>query len=193
MDSMELEREKGKLLSLVGGALSGADQGLRFNLRPHIANGRMWISTSSIHPDTWISRLKWSVRCVSWMVPFLSSAGGCARIPSVVLKFALCSVGGVQSQTITVDRQMRRYNVPRICFINKLDRVGAKPWSVIDQMRTKLRLNCGAVQYPIGLEDGHQGVIDIINNRAYYFDGIKGNTIDTNCNDSSLWHRVCSS
>ena len=51
----------------------------------------------------------------------------------------LCSVGGVQSQTITVDRQMRRYNVPRLCFINKCDRVGANPWKVIAQMRDKLR------------------------------------------------------
>jgi len=46
----------------------------------------------------------------------------------------LCSVGGVQSQSITVDRQMRRYNVPRVAFINKLDRSGADPWKVIDQV-----------------------------------------------------------
>jgi elongation factor G len=58
----------------------------------------------------------------------------------------LCGVGGVQSQSITVDRQMRRYNVPRVVFVNKLDRVGANPWKVIQQARDKLKLNAGAVQ-----------------------------------------------
>jgi elongation factor G len=58
----------------------------------------------------------------------------------------LCGVGGVQSQSITVDRQMRRYNVPRVVFVNKLDRVGANPWKVIQQAREKLKLNAGAVQ-----------------------------------------------
>ena len=57
-----------------------------------------------------------------------------------------CSVGGVQSQSITVDRQMRRYDVPRVAFINKLDRAGADPWKVLRQMREKLRLNVAAVQ-----------------------------------------------
>ena len=47
----------------------------------------------------------------------------------------LCSVGGVQSQSITVDRQMRRYEVPRVAFINKLDRMGADPWKVLNQVR----------------------------------------------------------
>src|SRR6476620_8987668 len=64
----------------------------------------------------------------------------------------LCAVGGVQSQTITVDRQMKRYKVPRICFINKMDRAGSNPWRVIDQLRQKLHLNAAAVQIPIGSE-----------------------------------------
>lgn len=64
----------------------------------------------------------------------------------------LCGVGGVQSQTITVDRQMRRYNVPRICFINKLDRMGANPFKVIDSIKKKLRLHVAPVQVPIGAE-----------------------------------------
>ena len=63
----------------------------------------------------------------------------------------LCGVGGVQSQSITVDRQMKRYDVPRVAFINKLDRTGANPWRVIDQVRDKLRANCAAVQLPLGL------------------------------------------
>lgn len=60
----------------------------------------------------------------------------------------LCGVGGVQSQSITVDRQMRRYDVPRLVFINKLDRVGANPWRVLQQARDKLKLNAAAVQVP---------------------------------------------
>ena len=63
----------------------------------------------------------------------------------------LCSVGGVQSQSITVDRQMKRYGVPRLAFVNKLDRSGANPDKVMAQVREKLRLNCAAVQVPICL------------------------------------------
>ncbi|KAI8843858.1 P-loop containing nucleoside triphosphate hydrolase protein [Chytriomyces cf. hyalinus JEL632] len=91
----------------------------------------------------------------------------------------LCAVGGVQSQTITVDRQMKRYNVPRICFVNKMDRAGANPWRIIDQLRTKLKLNACAVQIPIGAEDKLEGVVDIVNMKAYYHEGAKGETIVT--------------
>ena len=73
----------------------------------------------------------------------------------------LCGVSGVQSQSITVDRQMKRYNVPRIAFINKLDRSGANPWKVIEDLRTKLRHNATAVQVPIGLEAEHDGVAGV--------------------------------
>jgi len=86
----------------------------------------------------------------------------------------LCSVGGVQSQTITVDRQMRRYNVPRLCFINKCDRVGAEPFKVIQQLREKLRLNAAAIHVPLGLEDRHEGVLDIVRNKAWNFAGANG-------------------
>ncbi|CAI9103612.1 OLC1v1002129C1 [Oldenlandia corymbosa var. corymbosa] len=89
----------------------------------------------------------------------------------------LCSVGGVQSQSITVDRQMRRYEVPRVAFINKLDRMGADPWKVLDQARTKLRHHSAAVQVPIGLEDDFQGLIDIVNMKAYYFHGSSGEKV----------------
>lgn len=67
----------------------------------------------------------------------------------------LCSVGGVQSQSITVDRQMRRYNVPRVIFINKLDRAGADPWKVMQQARDKLKINCAAVQVRAALPSSH--------------------------------------
>ena len=89
----------------------------------------------------------------------------------------LCAVGGVQSQTITVDRQMKRYQIPRICFINKMDRTGSKPWKVLDQVKTKLKLNAAAVQIPIGLEKDLEGVIDLVEKKAYYNDGPKGENI----------------
>lgn len=85
----------------------------------------------------------------------------------------LCGVAGVQSQSITVDRQMKRYNVPRLAFINKLDRTGANPWKVIDQLREKLHLNAHAVQIPIGLEGDLAGVVDLITMKAYYFEGLE--------------------
>lgn len=89
----------------------------------------------------------------------------------------LCSVAGVQSQSITVDRQMRRYNVPRLAFINKCDRSGANPDRVADQLREKLAHNPAFVTYPIGLEDKLEGVIDIIAMQAVYFDGEGGSNI----------------
>jgi len=89
----------------------------------------------------------------------------------------LCGVSGVQSQSITVDRQMRRYNVPRLAFINKLDRTGANPFRVIDQLREKLRLNAAAVQIPIGLEDRLEGLVDLIHMKAYRFEGDNGEKI----------------
>ena len=86
----------------------------------------------------------------------------------------LCAVSGVQSQTITVDRQMRRYNVPRISFINKMDRMGANPFKAIDQINSKLRLPAAAVQVPIGTEDEFKGVVDLINMRSLYNEGPRG-------------------
>ncbi len=89
----------------------------------------------------------------------------------------LCSVGGVQSQSITVDRQMRRYGVPRLCFVNKCDRTGADPFKVLAQVREKLRLNAAAVHVPIGLEENHQGVVDLVRMEAVTFHGPNGNEI----------------
>ena len=86
----------------------------------------------------------------------------------------LCGVAGVQSQSITVDRQMRRYDVPRIAFINKLDRSGADPARVTKQLREKLHHNAVMMQLPIGLEDAHVGVVDLVRMKAMYFDGDKG-------------------
>ncbi|CAG8482173.1 10323_t:CDS:10 [Funneliformis caledonium] len=92
----------------------------------------------------------------------------------------LCGVAGVQvsvSQTITVDRQMRRYSVPRISFINKLDRVGANPFNIIEQIRQKLRITAAAVQIPIGLEDNLKGVVDLVKWKAIYNEGNRGEKV----------------
>jgi elongation factor G len=89
----------------------------------------------------------------------------------------LCAVGGVQSQSITVDRQLKRYHVPRIAFVNKCDRTGANPFKVKDQLREKLGLNAGLIQIPIGLEDKLEGVVDLIAMKAVYFEGDAGTEI----------------
>ena len=90
----------------------------------------------------------------------------------------LCGVAGVQSQSITVDRQMRRYKVPRLAFINKLDRAGANPFRVVEALREKLRHNAVLMEIPIGAEDKLQGVVDLIKMRAFYFHGPNGETIE---------------
>jgi elongation factor G len=89
----------------------------------------------------------------------------------------LCSVAGVQSQSITVDRQMRRYSVPRVAFINKCDRSGANPDRVAAQLQEKLAHTPAFVTYPIGLEDKLEGVIDLVNMEAQYFDGEGGSDV----------------
>ena len=89
----------------------------------------------------------------------------------------LCAVGGVQSQSITVDRQMKRYRVPRIAMINKLDRVGADPARVIDELERKLDHVAIPIQLPIGLEDKFEGLVDLITMKAFYFDGANGETV----------------
>ncbi|KAL1777514.1 elongation factor G, mitochondrial [Sigmodon hispidus] len=89
----------------------------------------------------------------------------------------LCAVGGVQCQTMTVNRQMKRYNVPFLTFINKLDRTGSNPDRALQQMRSKLNHNAAFVQIPIGLEGDFKGIIDLIEERAIYFDGDFGQIV----------------
>jgi elongation factor G len=89
----------------------------------------------------------------------------------------LCGVAGVQSQSLTVDRQMRRYNVPCVAFVNKLDRQGANPVRVKDQLRDKLNHNAVMAQLPIGLEHEHVGVVDLVAMRAYFNEGENGEVI----------------
>ena len=91
----------------------------------------------------------------------------------------LCAVSGVQSQTMTVHRQMKRYNVPRITFINKMDRMGANPFKAIDQINYKLKIHAAAVQVPIGAEDNFHGVVDLVKMKTYYAEGPRGEIIVT--------------
>ncbi len=89
----------------------------------------------------------------------------------------LCAVGGVQSQSITVDRQMKRYKVPVIAFINKCDRSGANPFQVIEQLKEKLGHNAVPLQFPIGLETDLEGIVDLIAMKAVYFKGDYGENV----------------
>ena len=86
----------------------------------------------------------------------------------------LCGVAGVQSQSITVDRQMKRYNVPRLAFVNKIDRSGSNPDRVAEQLREKLHHRPVVMTYPMGLEDKFAGLIDLLHMKAVYFDGDNG-------------------
>jgi elongation factor G len=102
----------------------------------------------------------------------------------------LCGVAGVQSQTFTVDRQMRRYEVPRIIFINKLDRLGADPWKAMKGVKEKLGINCAPIQIPIGLSNNHRGIIDIIERKAWAFNGPRGEKVIEDDIPSNLMNSV---
>lgn len=89
----------------------------------------------------------------------------------------LCSVGGVQSQSITVDRQMKRYRVPRIAFINKMDRTGANAAKVINDLKEKLSLNAVPIQIPMGSGESFKGVVDLVTMEAITFEGSNGENV----------------
>lgn len=102
----------------------------------------------------------------------------------------LCAVGGVQSQTLTVNRQMKRYNVPCLAFINKLDRTGSNPARVLHQMRSKLKHNAAFIQLPIGLESSCTGIVDLVAQKAMYFEGDFGLTIREDAVPASMQAEV---
>ncbi|HLT38483.1 MAG TPA: GTP-binding protein, partial [Enhygromyxa sp.] len=91
----------------------------------------------------------------------------------------LCAVAGVQSQSLTVDRQMRRYGVPCIAFINKMDRPGADPFAVLEQLHERLDHRPVLLTLPIGAEQQFIGVVDLLRMRAIYFDGDFGEQVRT--------------
>ncbi len=101
-----------------------------------------------------------------------------ARCASSTGRFLFCApVGGVQSQSLTVDRQMKRYRIPRIGFINKMDRTGANPDKVIQQVKEKLGVTPLPLQLPMGTESRFEGVIDLVQMQAIFFDGNNGETV----------------
>ena len=91
----------------------------------------------------------------------------------------LCAVGGVQAQSLTIDRQMQRYHVPRLAFINKMDRTGADPHRVVRQLREKLACDAVLMQLPIGKESNFQGIVDLVAMKAVYYDGANGEHVRT--------------
>ncbi|QDZ40549.1 elongation factor G [Euhalothece natronophila Z-M001] len=90
----------------------------------------------------------------------------------------LCSVGGVQPQTETVWRQAERYSVPRIVFVNKMDRTGANYYKVYEQLRDRLRCNAVPIQLPIGAESEFQGLVDLVGMKAYIYNNDLGTDIE---------------
>ena len=85
-----------------------------------------------------------------------------------------CAVGGVEPQSETVWRQADKYHVPRIAFVNKMDRIGADFQAVVKAMRERLGANAIPLQLPIGAEDDFSGVVDLIEQKAFYFSGVLG-------------------
>ena len=91
----------------------------------------------------------------------------------------LCAVGGVQSQSMTVDRQMKRYHIPRLAFINKMDRTGARPFQIVDDVKAKLGVDACLMQYPMGAGEKFEGMIDLVTRKALYFEGKDGEKVRT--------------
>ncbi len=155
MDSMELERERGITIQSAATYCTWSGSTAKVNLKSHHIN----IIDTPGHVDFTIE-VERSLRVLDGAI------------------MVLCGVAGVQSQSYTVDRQMRRYKVPRIAFINKLDRSGANPYRVRDQLREKLKLHPVMIQMPIGLEDKLEGVVDLIEMTAIRFFGDNGHQIE---------------
>lgn len=165
MDHMELEREKGITIQ---SAATYCSWKATPPTETRAVGGDVAVDTSGTKED-----FKINIIDTPGHVDFTIEVERALRVLDGAV-LVLCATSGVQSQTITVDRQMRRYNVPRVSFINKMDRAGANPWRVIDQIRQKLKMNAAAVQIPIGAEDSFEGIIDLIRWKAVYNEGDKG-------------------
>jgi len=164
MDSMELERERGITIQSAATFCQWPP--------PEKAKGVMPVPGSPIKAQHHINIID-----TPGHVDFTIEVERSLRVLDGAI-MVLCGVAGVQSQSYTVDRQMRRYKVPRIAFINKLDRTGANPYRVRDQLREKLKLHPVMIQMPIGLEDKLEGIVDLIEMQAFTFYGDNGETIE---------------
>jgi elongation factor G len=164
MDSMELERERGITIQSAA----------TFCQWPPVekAKGVMGVPGTAVKAQHHINIID-----TPGHVDFTIEVERSLRVLDGAI-MVLCGVAGVQSQSYTVDRQMRRYKVPRIAFINKLDRTGANPYRVRDQLREKLKLHPVMIQMPIGLEDKLDGVIDLVEMVAFKFYGANGERIE---------------
>ena len=150
MDHMELEKEKGiTITSACTFAQWADDQGQEININ---------IIDTPGHVDFTIE-VERSLRVLDGAI------------------LVLCGTSGVQSQSITVDRQMKRYNVPRIAFVNKLDNPGSSPYIVTKQLCEKLGHNAVMFQVPIGAESELKGVVDLVKMRSFIFEGENGENV----------------
>ena len=160
MDHMELEKEKG--ITITSAATTVFWRGLE-NKGTTFAKG--------VEKDTRVNIID-----TPGHVDFTVEVERSLRVLDGAI-LVLCSVAGVQSQSITVDRQMKRYRVPRLAFLNKMDRMGANPYKGRDALVEKLNHNAVLMQCPIGAEDEFKGVVDLITKKAYYFDGDNGEKV----------------
>lgn len=154
MDSMALEREKGIT----------------------IQSAATFCDWKKAGPDGEVVDYKFNLIDTPGHIDFTIEVERALRVLDGAV-LVVCAVSGVQSQTVTVDRQMRRYNVPRVTFVNKMDRMGANPWRAIEQINQKLKIAAAAVQVPIGAEGDLAGVVDLIDMRALYNEGAQGEDI----------------
>ncbi len=160
MDHMELEKEKG--ITITSAATTVSWEGI---------DGNGTTFAEGVEKDTRINIID-----TPGHVDFTVEVERSLRVLDGAV-LVLCSVAGVQSQSITVDRQMRRYKVPRLAFLNKMDRMGANPWKGRDALREKLNHNAVLMQLPIGEEENFVGIVDLVTRKAYYFDGEKGDDV----------------
>jgi elongation factor G len=160
MDHMDLEREKG--ITITSAATTVEWEGFDKSALQYAEGGEKKIKVNII--DT------------PGHVDFTVEVERSLRVLDGAI-LVLCSVAGVQSQSITVDRQMKRYRVPRLAFLNKMDRMGANAHNGVKSLREKLNHNAVLMQLPIGAEDDFHGIIDLVKMRAFYFDGANGENI----------------